>query len=205
MRPSPWKAPDATTVSSAILFHWATRFGPLAAAGDELPATMVPARHRAEMIPTAGLPGQVRSELCMFVPPRASPVIGPAHLAGRRSIRAQARSLRSDLGLHGDPGDRAERVVSRGDWEGQPEGHHVVVVARVGPHDEGAGEGRLEGGNRSIEVPPRCFASDRVRATANTLQTLAGRTRDVGDAALIDLDPEPDTAEADAGRRRSAE
>src|SRR5450759_2851047 len=80
MRPSPWKAPDATTVSSAILFHWATRFGPLAAAGDELPATMVPARHRAEMIPTAGLPGQVRSELCMFVPPRASPVIGPALL-----------------------------------------------------------------------------------------------------------------------------
>src|ERR1700693_1361951 len=82
MRPSPWKAPDATTVSSAILFHWATRFGPLAAAGDELPATMVPARHRAAMIPTAGLPGQVRSELCMFVPSSSQ----PGHRAGSNAV-----------------------------------------------------------------------------------------------------------------------
>ena len=39
--PSIWNAPEATTTSSATLFHWATMFGPLAAAGDEPPARML--------------------------------------------------------------------------------------------------------------------------------------------------------------------
>src|SRR4029450_1766814 len=40
--PSIWNAPEATTTSSATLFHWATIFGPLAAAADEPPARTLP-------------------------------------------------------------------------------------------------------------------------------------------------------------------